>query len=276
MFLKLNYQKNKIGGKKRFFASPKIFKGLLNVIYQEEKPAKKHYLYGFTLVECLLSLSLSLIILVSATEILSRGKQIFSRLKEEHESILIAVTGLEKIREDLVKAGTGLNLDFEIQNLRPLVAQNSRLVIYSKEKKFKIQENIEPGANIIIVFPDSELSSSLRKGRQIVIKNRREGEFLSITAVSNNRLSVSPAISYTYGAQESEILLLEKVEIFLDEKQSILRRKVNDTSGQPLLEEVTQFETFYDQNKNLLTLNLMAGKLKERTYELFLFPKNLF
>ncbi|MGC8746756.1 MAG: hypothetical protein ACP5SQ_09040 [Candidatus Saccharicenans sp.] len=231
---------------------------------------------GFTIIECLMSLSLSLVILASATEILIRAKKILNKLNEEHESILLAVTALEKMREDLEKAGAGLNLEVEVKDFKPIEAKNSYLLIFSKEKTIKIQENLALGTNSIKVAPDSELNSLLKKGRQIVIKNRQQGEMLTITSFFGNTMTISPALTYAYDCSESEILVLEKVEIYLDEKQSILRRKVNDGSGQPLLEETQQFETDYDQAKNLLSAKLIVGKTKEKAYDLVLFPKNLF
>ncbi|MBC7361768.1 MAG: hypothetical protein H5U06_05755 [Candidatus Aminicenantes bacterium] len=231
---------------------------------------------GFTLIECLLSLSLSLLILISALEIFSQARKVFYRLKEEHESTLAAVTALEKIQEDLETAGAGLVSGTKDSNFFPLSVDNSSLLIFSRKKNLRLAADIEANQNFILIVPESESSSSLRKGQAIFLKHNQQGELVYITGVSDNRLTVSPPLINSYSSLETEILLLEKIEIYLDGKQKTLRRKVNDTSGQPLLEEVTQFEPFYDSEKNLLQIRLTAGESREKNYELVFYPKNIF
>jgi hypothetical protein len=53
-----------------------------------------------------------------------------------------------------------------------------------------------------------------------------------------------------------------------------LRRRVNGTSGQPLLEEVSSFEPAYDQPGNLVSIRLGTGAKKEKSHELLFYPKN--
>jgi len=229
---------------------------------------------GFSLIECLLSLTLSLLIFIWALEIFSLSKKVFYRLKEEQETILAAVTALEKIREDLETAGAGLLPSGKNFGLAPLTADSGNLLMFSKEKKLTVAAGIEANQNFLIIVPDSDSSSSLRKGRALLIKDNQKGEVVYITGLSDNHLTVSPALVESYSASESEVLLLEKIEIYFNEKQKILRRRVNDTSGQPLVEGVNNFAAFYDPGKNLVQIILGLNQPEEESYELVFYPKN--
>ncbi|MBP6909298.1 MAG: hypothetical protein KBC18_02600 [Candidatus Saccharicenans sp.] len=234
----------------------------------------KSFFFGFSLLESLISLSLSLFILVSALEVMTQAKRIYSRSQSEQEAALGAAVALEKIREDLERAGAGLEGHRPETDCWPIKVANSVITMYSGDITIKLAADIEAGQTsaLVILWPGSD--SKLRAGRTMLLAGQNQVELVEITGVMNNRLFVSPAFSSSFRAAESAAYLLETVEFYLDSKQPILRRKVNGTSGQPLLEEVSSFEPAYDQLSNLVSIRLGTGSKKEKSYEFLFYPKN--
>ncbi|MGQ9800041.1 MAG: prepilin-type N-terminal cleavage/methylation domain-containing protein [Candidatus Saccharicenans sp.] len=231
---------------------------------------------GFTLLECLISLSLSLLILVSALEISTRARHVFFRLKETQEASLATAVALEKIREDLETAGAGIPVLPDGEPFSPLQASAGNLIIFSAEGRTRLLAGAVAGQDFLLIELLPGLSSKWRKGRALYLFDGFSGQLTYITAVSGNRLSISPALAFSFAADRSQLILLEKIEIYPDLQQKTLRRKVNDTSGQPLLEEVLSFGANYTPAENLVVVRLTAASgVKSRDYELVLYPKNL-
>jgi hypothetical protein len=61
----------------------------------------------------------------------------------------------------------------------------------------------------------------------------------------------------------------------LDDAKGVIRRKVNASPAQPLLEDVAAFEFDYDRNANLVRLVLAMKLSEEKKYETTVFPKNI-
>jgi len=229
---------------------------------------------GFSLLESLIGLSLSLFILISALEVMTQARRIYSRSQNEQETALGAAVALEKIREDLEQAGTGLDGRRPEADCWPVKVENSVITIFSGEITVKLAADIEAGQTSVLIIPWSGSDSKLRAKRSMLFAGQDQIELVEITAVLNNRLIVSPAFSSSFRAAESTAYLLETVELYLDTKQLILRRRVNGTSGQPLLEDISSFQPAYDQPGNLVSIRLGTGLKKEKSYELLFYPKN--
>ena len=60
-----------------------------------------------------------------------------------------------------------------------------------------------------------------------------------------------------------------------DEKTHILRRRVNSSPSQPLLEGVFSFAFEYEETSNLVRLSLCFMEQMEEEYEILIFPKNM-
>jgi type II secretory pathway pseudopilin PulG len=245
--------------------------------YCQQRTARiSSHFEGFSLLENLLSLTLSLFILVSALEVITQVKKVYNRLQAQQEASLAASIALEKIREDLEKAGTGVNGCRPSVDRWPIKVENSQLTLLSGELEIKLASDVEAGQNWALIVPWAGSGSKLRSGRIILITSQGQTDLVEIVNVSNNLVTLSPAFSSSFRRAESIAYLLEEVEIYLDLKQSTLRRKVNKTSGQPLLEEVYDFQPTYAPEMNLAWIKLQTGSKKEKTHELFFYPKNAF
>jgi len=90
---------------------------------------------GFSLLECLISLSLSLLILVSAVEVSVQARRVFVKLRESQEKNLAAAIALEKMREDLETAGAGIPGPLPDSDFVPVQVNNQTLTIFRPKRK---------------------------------------------------------------------------------------------------------------------------------------------
>ncbi|MGB9836184.1 MAG: hypothetical protein ACPLRX_05545 [Candidatus Saccharicenans sp.] len=247
---------------------------------------KKRFKQGqpaFTLIECLIGLSLSLFILLSSVEMFTLARRFSVKFKEEQETSLAVANALEKIREDAEKAGQGLEAEAgqpegQPEAFCPVFISAGHLFLYSQDEELFLSQPAEAGQNFIPVKVNRSLAEKLKKGRNIFLSHQIENkvEFFSITNFTGDRIYLSGSLTYDYRPEGSRASLLEKVEYFFDREQKILRRRVNDTSSQPLLEQALGFEPDYSPATNLLTVKIIVGQKKEKVYEVAVFPKNIF
>lgn len=231
---------------------------------------------GFSLLECLISLSLSLLILVSALEVSVQARRTFVKLREAQEKDLGLAVALEKMREDLENAGAGIPKLLSGTGLSPIQLNGQTLAIFSADGKTRLLADISYGQSYLLVEVSSGLSSILKKGRAVYLTDGNSGELTYIISVSGNSLAVSPALNTAFEAARTEVIVLEKIELYLDRQQKILRRRVNSTTGQPLLEGAEDFAASYQAENNLASITLSiesGGKVHE--CELVIYPKNL-
>lgn len=231
---------------------------------------------GFSLLECLISLSLSLLILVSALEVSVQARRVFVKLKEAQEKDLGVAVALEKMREDLETAGAGIPKLISGTGLSPIQLNGQTLAIFSADGKTRLLADISSGQGFLLVEVNAALSSILKKGRALYLTDGNSGELTYINGVAGNSLTISPAFNTAFEAARTEVIVLEKIELYLDRQQKILRRRVNSTTGQPLAEAIEGFTVSYQAEDNLASITLSidsGGKVHE--YELVMYPKNL-
>jgi hypothetical protein len=92
--------------------------------------------------------------------------------------------------------------------------------------------------------------------------------------VDKESITLSSPVEYPYLSENASIVLLRTISVFLDEKKQVLRRKVNSSSAQPLLEGAGSFSFDLDKASNLVKLRLAHTTNKEKFYEVSVFPKN--
>jgi len=95
-----------------------------------------------------------------------------------------------------------------------------------------------------------------------------------IQSVQENIIQLSSALTYSYEKEATQVLLLQKTSIFFDAEKQMLRRKVNSSSPQPLLEEVSAVEWEIDRVRSLVKLGLSLITDPEKKYETSLLAKN--
>ncbi len=230
---------------------------------------------GMTFIECLIALFLMLLIIASLLEITRSCRRFFFTLKESQEFNQEIWAGQDRIRQDLNKAGLGLEPLLVSGLLLAVESKGTGLSIYSRESSFPLKIEAPAGSTTIHVSHNNSIS----RGQLITLIDGQKIELFRTEKVEKDRLTLSQPTKESYSIN-GFILAIEEVFYYLDEENRILRRRVNASSGQPLLENVKHFSWSIDNSGKIkITLTFVIAKElsreKERNYEITAFPKNV-
>lgn len=226
---------------------------------------------GFSLIESLISLSVSLIIFISAFEFFGVSRNVFLSLNKEEKAEEAATFSLDKMRIDILEAGLGLIQPIKSGLLEGLTVTDSTLTILCKEIEIPLNQDLTSGQTRISL----SRSYKIKRGQQICVLDSQKGEVKSISSADKKSIILASSLEKSYSKEESSLVLIRSISYFLDEKTKILRRKVNNSPSQPLLEDVTQFNFYYNESSNLVRLRFILESNKEKPYEMSIFPKNM-
>lgn len=225
---------------------------------------------GFSLIEMLLVMGLSLLVFLAAFEFFGITRSLFFKLRGAEEDNLAIQAALEKLRIDLLRAGFGLELAIRAGILEGITAGGS-LVILSQEARYSLTGDCSTGETRVTM----EKTSGLSAGGRVCLADEQKAERHIIAALEGNTVVLSDPLENSYDAPAARLLLLEEVTYFLDERTAVLRRKVNSSPAQPLLDNAGLFEFSYLKEDNLVRVKLADKKNMERAHGLSVFPKNL-
>lgn len=225
---------------------------------------------GFSLIEMLLVLGLSLLVFLAAFEFFGITRSLFFKLKDAEEDNLAVQAALDKLRIDLLRAGFGLELAIRAGVVEGIAAGGS-LVIHSQEARYSLAGDCTCGETRVTL----EKTSGLSAGSRVCLADEEKAERQTIAALEGNTVALSDPLENSYAGADARLLLLEEVTYFLDERTAVLRRKVNSSPAQPLLDNAGLFEFSYLKEDNLVSVKLADKKNMEKAHELSVFPKNL-
>jgi prepilin-type N-terminal cleavage/methylation domain-containing protein len=227
---------------------------------------------GFTLLECLIGLAVSSFIICASLEFFASAQGHFFRLKEAEEAAQGALAALDKMRIDVLHAGEGLACPAALGVLEPVSETVDGLLLIRAEKSLGLAGSVEEG-DVCIPLVDA---TGIGAGRKICLVDEAKGEVRAVVSVEDGAVFVSPPLVSGYATGKTSVLLLEEISLSLDEARSVLRRGVNLSPAQPLVEETLSAEFGYDRPANLVHIRfrLKAPSQGDRSYELCLFPKN--
>lgn len=226
---------------------------------------------GFSLMESLISLTLFLFVALGSIEFFNLAKVQYFKLREEHETNEAAFAALDKMRMDFEEAGRGLLSAIKLGILSGLEEKDGKILIVSKEKNLMTSQNLVPGQTRI----ELTSSSGVKKNRQLCIHNSSHGEVKTISSVDDQGITLSSPLSHDYSWQSSTLSLLKNISLYLDVESKILRRKVNTSTPQPLLENTQTFDISYDGMTNLIHISFVLLDREDKKYETSILPKNL-
>ena len=225
---------------------------------------------GFSLLEGLISLFLFLLIVLFSLECFLSVREHFAELKESETANTAVYAALDRMRRDLRDAGLGLTEAMDLQVLEGVYETQGMLVVLSKDEDIVIEEALVSGQQRIPT-PDAQ---SIKRGQQIGIFNHFGGEVHSVSSIDQNSIMIESPLVSSYMQENTSVILLRKISLYLDEAIGIIRRKVNTSPAQPLLESVASFEFDYVRDANLVRLGLILELDEEKIYETTVFPKN--
>ncbi len=225
---------------------------------------------GFTLLETLVSLTIFSFVVLAALSSFTNARSHFLKIKDEHEISQAAFCALDKIKTDLFQSGTGLFIPSRLKVLECIHCSNGVLSIIISDKSYSSDSSLFSGQTRIFLKD----AGSLKEKRKLCIFDSQKGEIKEISSVGPDFCIISSPLQNSYEKAEVSIVLLRELKFYLDQRTDILRRKVNSSPAQPLLEETSEFSCSYDGMTNLVSITISQKNKKETKYEAFLYPKN--
>jgi competence protein ComGF len=209
-------------------------------------------------------------VVLATLEFFTSARSHFLKIKDEHETIQAAFSALDKIKTDLFQSGTGLFIPSRLKLLECIICSEGILSITISEKSYSSDSSLFSGQTRIFLKD----SSSLKEKRKLCIFDSQKGEIKEISSVGSDSCVISSPLTNSYEKDDISIVLLRELKFYLDQRTDTLRRKVNSSPAQPLLEETSEFSCSYDEMTNLVNVTISQKNKKEIKYEAFLFPKN--
>jgi len=225
---------------------------------------------GFSLIESLISLSLFLVIVLACLELFGFTRNIFLKLKIQEESKSAVFSALDKMKTDILSGGSGLLEPVQLGLLESITEDEGTLIILSMEKNFASLNDLVTGQTKIFF----QSISSLKKKKEICIFDTLKGEIKSIVSAANKSIVLSTPLDFSYSKDDTHISLIKKVTLFFDKNKQIIRRKINSSPAQPLLEDVALFDFSILKTTNLVSLRISLKLNEEKEYEISIYPKN--
>jgi hypothetical protein len=95
-----------------------------------------------------------------------------------------------------------------------------------------------------------------------------------VISTDKNSVVIDSPLASNYSVENTQLVLLRRISLYLDDTRGVIRRKVNASPAQPLLEDVASFSFEYVRDANLVRLDLALIGDEEKKYETTVFPKN--
>ncbi len=225
---------------------------------------------GFTLIECLLGLALSLFVITAGLELYARAHKAFTRLKDREEAGQAALAALDRMRIDLLHAGRGLVAEIGLGLVVAAEAAGGELRSTSLERPLALAAEAGPGDTRLALVSTAGIAA----GQRIVLREGPAGEVRTVAGVEPGAIVVDAPLARAYPPASTVLSLLESVAYFLDGPSRILRRKVNASPAQPLLEDAAAATWALDPAALLVRVRIEPGVEGAHAHEATVFLKN--
>ncbi len=237
----------------------------------QTKETAKNITRGFSLIESLISLTFFLFILVISLEFFISTRNHFFKLKEDQERNQAAYATLDKIRLDICESGRGLLIPQSYGLLEAIRKSGDSLIIQSRDRDLLCENNLVAGQTYLSLTS----TTGIHKNQTLCVYNQEKGELNTVISVDSRGVVLTSPLNSSYTKEEVKVILIRTISFYLDTNGGILRRKVNASAAQPLLEDVALFDFVYDPASTIVSLRLTLISQKEKEYEISVFSKNM-
>ncbi|MEW5902498.1 MAG: hypothetical protein AB1715_13615, partial [Acidobacteriota bacterium] len=165
---------------------------------------------GFSAIEIMIGLSLSLLVFLSAVEFFGLSRNIFLKLKKAEEANQSAMAALDKIKIDLLRAGFGLIDPTRHGTIECLTLNNNVISISLLDAAHSLQEDILAGDTQVIL----ESAAGLSPGREVCVSDEEKSELRLVSSRSGDTVFLSAPLDDSYSKSNGRMLLLEKITLF--------------------------------------------------------------
>ncbi len=224
---------------------------------------------GFSLIEALIGLGLTLGILASSLGFLNVGRKVFFKLKAAEEERLAVLAALERVRIDAGRAGLGLAEPVRWGILSGLAASEAVLTIESLERRLTLASDIPAGASRIECSGTEDLAAN----RVICIFDDAKGEVGVLADSGRGFIALTAPVRNAYEMEGSQVAVVASVKYFL--QGETLRRQANNSPAQPLLDDVAAWEVARGAAGLSVTSVRIRLNGKERIYGSSILSKNI-
>jgi hypothetical protein len=225
---------------------------------------------GFTLVEALIGLALSLIVIASGVEFFGLAQRAFFRLKAREEAGQAAAAALDRMRIDLLHAGRGLAAEMAAGLVEAVRADGSELRTIALEKRLALAAESLPGATSLSLASTADIAA----GQQIVLYDGAAGEVRTVAALEPGAVRLDASLAGHYAPATAVVSLIENLAYFRDGAARVLRRRANSAPAQPVLEDVRTAIWTYDADVRLVRIRLEVDVEGAHPYEATVLVKN--
>jgi len=225
---------------------------------------------GFTLIECLIGLALSLLAITAGLEFWGLSERTFRRLKAREEAGQATLAALDKIRIDLLHAGLGLFAETGLGLVTPVEVADGELRTAALERTLGLAADARAGDTRLSLVSTSGISA----GRRVALRCGAAGEVRTITRIEAEALLLDGPLERAYPADSATVSLLELVACFRDGATRVLRRRVNASPAQPLLEDTAGVAWELVAAAPLVRIRLESAAEGVHAYETTVFLKN--
>jgi type II secretory pathway pseudopilin PulG len=226
---------------------------------------------GFTLIEALIGMALSLLIMTAGLEFFILAEKSFLRLKAREEAGQSALAALDRIRIDLLHAGAGLAAETRLGLVAPVETAGEELRTASLERPLLLAADAQPGDTRLALVS----STGLAAGRRIVLRLKATGEVRTVARVEPGAVLIDAPLGRGYARSGSALSLLELVAYFRDGATGVLRRRANASPAQPLLENTAAAAWTFEEAGPLVRVRLELDIQGAHPHEATIFIKNL-
>ena len=225
---------------------------------------------GFTLIESLIGMVVFFLVICGSLDFFGTSARVFSRLLGREENRQAAWAALDRIRSDIREAGSGLARPIRLGAVSGFERAGERWILTAAEAAPALIAAPAAGATTLAVSKTDEAWI----GRGLCLCDGSGGETAVITASEEGTLTLAGPLKRSYRVEETQLAVLRKTALYLDAASGVLRRKIDASPAQPLLEEVETFSLFVDSTGCLIQAPLSLSAAPEDIYALKVLARN--
>jgi hypothetical protein len=217
-------------------------------------------------------MALGLFVVCASLEFFVVAEKLFFKLKDRQETGQSVLAALDKMKTDLNRAGQDIVPALRFGLVDAVEPAEDGLLVRRAGETLSLAEDAGAGDQRLVL----NSVANLRPGRGICLWDETKGEAHDLETVeaATRSVTLEAPLDGAFRREGTRVVLLETTALFLDEGSGTLRRRVNFSSAQPLLDGVASADFRYDPERNLAVIRIQVLSLEGRAYEVAIFPKN--
>ena len=156
---------------------------------------------GFTLIECLLGLALSLLVVSAGLESFARTRKAFAGLKAREEADQAALAALDRMRIDLLHAGRGLVPEMGLGLVAAAETDPAELRLMSVEKELHLAAEAGAGGTRLPLISTADIVA----GQRIALREGAAGEVRTVVRLEPGAVVLDAPLERAYAPETAAL-----------------------------------------------------------------------